>query len=115
MIGEVLRISRIANDMTIKEVSEKANVSVSYLSDLEKQRKDNPSIEMLKKICAVYNLKLSQFYMLDDYHNALIGVREELEIYRMKSNETIPRALRLKRHLIMALSFLGKEHRRKLK
>lgn len=40
---------------------------------------------------------------------------EELEIYRIKSNETIPRALRLKRHLIMALSFLGKEHRRKLK
>lgn len=40
---------------------------------------------------------------------------EETEIYRIKSNETIPRALRLKRHLIMALSFLGKEHRRKSK
>ena len=40
---------------------------------------------------------------------------EETEIYRIKSNKTIPRALRLKRHLIMALSFLGKEHRRKSK
>ena len=40
---------------------------------------------------------------------------EETEIYRIKSNETTPRALRLKRQLIMALSFLGKEHRRKLK
>ena len=83
MVGEVLRISRIANDMSIKEVSTKANISVGYLTDLEKQRRNNPSIEMLKKICAVYNLKLSQFYMLDDYHNALIGVRKELEIYRL--------------------------------
>ena len=83
MVGEVLRISRIANDMTIKPVSEKANVSVGYLTDLEKQRRDNPSIEMLKKICDVYNLKLSQFYMLDDYHNALIGTKEKLEIYRL--------------------------------
>ena len=40
---------------------------------------------------------------------------EETEIYRIKSSKTIPRALRLKRHLIMALSFLGKEHRRKSK
>ena len=83
MVGEVLRISRIANDMSIKEVSKKANISVGYLTDLEKQRRNNPSIEILKKICVVYNLKLSQFYMLDDYHNALIGVRKELEIYRL--------------------------------
>ena len=83
MVGEVLRISRIANDMTIKEVSEKANVSVGYLTDLEKQRRNNPSIELLKKICDVYNLKLSHFYMLDDYHNALIGTKEKLEIYKL--------------------------------
>ena len=34
MIGEVLRVVRIANDTSIKEVSKKSNVSVSYLTDL---------------------------------------------------------------------------------
>lgn len=37
MIGEVLRVVRIANDMHIKDVSEKSNISISYLTDLEKK------------------------------------------------------------------------------
>lgn len=83
MIGEVLRVSRIANDMTIKEASVKAGVSVSYITELEKQKRKNPSTEYLKKICEVYNLKVSEFCALDDYHNSLIGKKEKLEIYRL--------------------------------
>lgn len=39
MIGEVLRVVRIANDMSIKEVSKNSNASVSYLTNLEKNQK----------------------------------------------------------------------------
>lgn len=34
MISEVLRIVRIANDMSIKGVSDKSNVSLYYLIEL---------------------------------------------------------------------------------
>lgn len=51
MIGEVLRVSRIASDMTIKEATIKAGLCVSYITELEKQKRKNPSTEYLKKIC----------------------------------------------------------------
>ena len=49
MIGEVLRVSRIASDMTIKEATIKAGLCVSYITELEKQKRKNPSTEYLKK------------------------------------------------------------------
>lgn len=89
MIGEVLRVSRIASDMTIKETSIKAGLSVSYITELEKQKRKNPSTEYLKKICEVYNLRVSDFCALDDYHNSLIGKKEQLEIYRLLLTEVL--------------------------
>ena len=83
MIGEVLRISRIANDMSIKEVSQEAQVSVSYITEIEKQKRKNPSTEFLRKVCAAYNLRVSEFLALNDYHDSLIGQKEELETYKL--------------------------------
>ena len=82
MIGEVLRVVRIANDMSIKEVSEKSSVSVSYLSDLERNKKKNPSINVLEKIGSVYDLKVSELFELDEYHESIIGLKEKLKIYQ---------------------------------
>ena len=36
MLVEVLRIARIANDMTITDVSNKTGVSKSYITEIEK-------------------------------------------------------------------------------
>ena len=83
MIGEVLRVARIANDLSMKEVSQRANVSTSSISELEKEKRINPSIDSLKKICDVYNLTVFDVYMLDDYHNSLIGKKQKLEIYKL--------------------------------
>lgn len=83
MIGEVLRVARIANDMSIKEVSNKANASVSYITELEKNKRTNPSTEFLKKICDVYALKVSDFCALDEYHNSLVGTKEQLQVYKL--------------------------------
>ena len=83
MVGELLRESRIANDMSIKEASQEAQVSVSYIKELEKQKRKNPSTEFLTKICAAYNLRVSEFLALNDYHDSLIGKKETLEIYKL--------------------------------
>ena len=83
MVGEVLRILRIANDMTIKKAATESQVSAPYITEMEKGKKINPSIDILKKLCLVYDLKVSEFMDLDDYHNSIVGTKEELKIYRM--------------------------------
>ena len=83
MIGEVLRVVRIANDMSIKEVSEKSNVSVSYLTDLEKNKKINPSIHLLEKICSTHNINVSELFELDEYHETIIDLKEKLKTYQL--------------------------------
>lgn len=82
MIGDVLRVVRIASDMSIKDVSNKSSVSVSYLTDLEKNKKNNPSIHILEKICLVYGLSVSELFDLDEYHESVIEFKEQLKIYQ---------------------------------
>lgn len=83
MIGEVLRVVRIANDMSIKDVSKNSSVSVSYLTDLEKNKKSNPSISTLEKICVAHNLNVSDLFELDEYHESIVGLKEKLKIYQL--------------------------------
>lgn len=61
MVGELLRVSRIANDMTIKEASQKSGVSVSFITEIEKQKRKNISVDVLGKLCDAYNIKMSDF------------------------------------------------------
>ena len=83
MIGEVLRLVRIANDMSIKYVSKKSNVSVSYLTDLEKNKKNNSQIHTLEKICLAHRINVSDLFELDEYHESIIGLKEQLKIYQL--------------------------------
>ena len=48
MLNEVLRLLRISQDWTIKELSEKVKISSSYISELEKGVK-KPSLDVLDK------------------------------------------------------------------
>jgi len=43
----------------------------------------NPSICILEKICSVYNLSLSDLFELDEYHESMIGLKEELKVYQL--------------------------------
>ena len=91
MIGDVLKAVRIANYMTLREASEKANVSVSYLADLEKNW-HNPSNRELEKICLAYNLDVPELLKLDKYHETIIkkiGLKEELLINRLLLREIL--------------------------
>lgn len=38
-IGEVLRLLRIANDLSISELSKKTSISKSYITEIEKGKK----------------------------------------------------------------------------
>ena len=68
VIGDVLRRARTSQGRTLREVSDSARVSLGYLSEVERGRKE-PSSELLNAICDALEVPLSQ---------VLIGAGERL-------------------------------------
>lgn len=58
VIGEVLRRTRTEQGRTLREVSDDARVSLGYLSEVERGRKE-PSSELLGAICGALEVPLS--------------------------------------------------------
>ncbi len=59
LLGDVLRRLRIRQGRTLREVSASARVSLGYLSEVERGRKEASS-ELLAAICAALDTPLSQ-------------------------------------------------------
>lgn len=58
VIGDVLRRARISQGRTLREVSDAARVSLGYLSEVERGRKEASS-ELLSAICDALEVRLS--------------------------------------------------------
>jgi transcriptional regulator with XRE-family HTH domain len=58
VIGDVLRRSRVEQKRTLREVSDTARVSLGYLSEVERGRKEASS-ELLSAICGALDVPLS--------------------------------------------------------
>ena len=59
VIGEVLRRARTSQGRTLREVSDSARVSLGYLSEVERGRKEASS-ELLGAICGALDVPLSR-------------------------------------------------------
>lgn len=59
LLGESLRELRTSNQLTLREVSGKARVSLGYLSEIERGQKEASS-ELLNAICGALDIPLSQ-------------------------------------------------------
>jgi transcriptional regulator with XRE-family HTH domain len=59
LIGDVLRRRRVEQGRTLREVSAAARVSLGYLSEVERGRKE-PSSELLAAICRALDLPMSE-------------------------------------------------------
>ncbi len=59
VIGDVLRRARTSQGRTLREVSDSARVSLGYLSEVERGRKE-PSSELLNAICDALDVPLSE-------------------------------------------------------
>ena len=59
VIGDVLRRARTEQGRTLREVSDTARVSLGYLSEVERGRKEASS-ELLSAICGALDLPLSR-------------------------------------------------------
>ncbi len=58
VIGDVLRRTRTAQGRTLREVSDSARVSLGYLSEVERGRKEASS-ELLNAICSALEVPLA--------------------------------------------------------
>ncbi|MGE5694148.1 MAG: transcriptional regulator ClgR [Candidatus Sericytochromatia bacterium] len=59
VIGDVLRRARTSQGRTLREVSDSARVSLGYLSEVERGRKEASS-ELLTAICGALEIPLSE-------------------------------------------------------
>ncbi|BBY00095.1 transcriptional regulator ClgR [Mycobacterium seoulense] len=71
VIGDVLREARMTQGRTLREVSDSARVSLGYLSEVERGRKE-PSSELLNAICEALEMPLSS--VLTDAGERMAGV-----------------------------------------
>lgn len=58
--GEVLRAHRVAQGLTLREVSERARVSLGYISELERGQKEASS-ELLGSLTDALGISLSHY------------------------------------------------------
>ena len=60
-VGDALRRRRQAQGRTLREVAEAAGVSLTYLSEVERGRKEASS-EVLEAVCAALHLALAELF-----------------------------------------------------
>jgi len=96
MIGKNIQEIRIKKGLTLSELAEKANISKSYLSNIERELNDNPSIQVVEKISKVLGVDFRTLLGTNTENNKLendyidlikelveIGIgREELREYK---------------------------------
>jgi XRE family transcriptional regulator, master regulator for biofilm formation len=71
MIGKKIYEIRLKKGMTLSELAERAKVSKSYLSNIERNLNQNPSIQVTRKIAKVLDIELK------DLINTEINVVEQ--------------------------------------
>ncbi|MGZ4589058.1 MAG: helix-turn-helix domain-containing protein [Mycobacteriaceae bacterium] len=87
-IGDSLRRARTSQSRTLREVSGSARVSLGYLSEVERGRKEASS-ELLAAICDALEVPLSQVF--GDVSDALAsGEREQVGPVAASSPPAVP-------------------------
>ncbi len=79
-IGKILRVIRIANDLSKRELAKNTDVSVSYICEIEKGIK-KPSDVIIEKILNYSNIIKSEFYDIFNYYES-IKIKDKLKKYQ---------------------------------
>lgn len=71
MIGERIFELRKQQGLSLSELAERAGISKSYLSNIERNLNRNPSIQVISKIASVLNVDLIKLLTKDIYEEPL--------------------------------------------
>jgi len=64
-IGEILRKARLKNKLRLKDVADRTNLSVSYISDIE-HGKSTPPVDTLQSLCNALDVSIYSFFHEDE-------------------------------------------------
>ncbi|MGN0373461.1 MAG: helix-turn-helix domain-containing protein [Enterocloster sp.] len=81
MIGERIHSIRLKNNLTLKELGERTDLSAAYLSNVENGR-TSPTLENLEKICRAVQYDLSKLVSESVEFNPLVRKNERKNVYR---------------------------------
>jgi XRE family transcriptional regulator, master regulator for biofilm formation len=94
VIGKTIYQFRKQKGLTLTELAKRANLSKSYLSNIERNLNQNPSIEVVKRIAAVLDVELDIFLkplntneVQQELDQELIDLATELKETGIKINE----------------------------
>ncbi|WP_066186684.1 helix-turn-helix domain-containing protein [Gracilibacillus timonensis] len=59
MIGEKIKTIRKTRRLTLSECAKRANISKSYLSNIERNQNQNPSLQIIEKIAKVLHVDVN--------------------------------------------------------
>ena len=85
VIGDALRARRLGQRRTLREVSTAANVSLGYLSEIERGHKEASS-ELLASICDALGARLSE--MLGDV-STMFALAEQMDSLPAPADQTV--------------------------
>lgn len=71
IIPSYLRELRLHKNISLKKVAEKTGLSDTYISLIESGKRPLPRLEILEKICDIYDIKLLELLTMYDMGKAL--------------------------------------------
>lgn len=71
MIGEVLKRTRLIYGYKATELSKQLDISPSYLSEIENNKK-KPNLDLLEKYALIYDMKVSTLILLSEDHDEAV-------------------------------------------
>lgn len=107
-IGDKIKLLRKENKLTLKDLSMKTGLSISFISDIENKRR-NPSIDTAKILANAFGISVSE--LLDDENNLNSGSFQEKEISIDKKIELLDEEMEL---LFSKVKKLSKEDRQRV-
>lgn len=75
IIGEKLRAHRLREQMTLKDVAERTNLSIGFLSSLERSQ-TNASVATLQKLAKLYHTNFLTFFDAAEQESKLVRAAE---------------------------------------
>lgn len=102
-IGDKLRSIRKENKLTLKEVSMKTGISISFISDIENKRR-NPSVDTLKLLADGFGIPASELLDENSVNNNVDG--SSIEDVLNTIDEDI-------KDIILKINKLSKENKQK--
>lgn len=107
MLGNTIKKIRLSKNMGLNKTASLAGISGSYLSNIEKGLKENPSMEVLHKIANALNVPVNAFFEenpnIEKENNIKISPEVETIAAHLATKNITPKKAKLLKDYIDAL------------